>query len=55
LAKPLRSTIAAGAKPVLKWGSLALAGWEAYRIWQQIKKDSPASTRGKERADDSGY
>ena len=55
LAKPLRSTIAAGAKPVLKWGSLALAGWEAYRIWQQIKKDSAASTRGKERADDSGY
>ncbi|HXZ09879.1 MAG TPA: DUF3318 domain-containing protein [Paraburkholderia sp.] len=39
LAKPLRSTVAASAKPVLKWGSLALAAWEAYRIWQQIKED----------------
>ncbi|MFM0213107.1 DUF3318 domain-containing protein [Paraburkholderia sediminicola] len=55
LAKPLRSTIAAGAKPVLKWGSLALVGWEAYRIWQQIKKDSAASNRDKESAVDSGY
>jgi hypothetical protein len=25
---------------VLKWGSLALAAWEAYRIWQQMKNDS---------------
>ncbi|SEA65754.1 DUF3318 domain-containing protein [Paraburkholderia sartisoli] len=39
LAKPLRATVAAGAKPALKWGSLALAAWEAYRIWQQIKQD----------------
>ncbi|SDH44777.1 DUF3318 domain-containing protein [Paraburkholderia phenazinium] len=40
LAKPLRATVAASAKPVLKWGSLALAAWEAYRIWQQMKNDS---------------
>lgn len=40
LAKPLRTTVAAGAKPVLKWGSIGLAAWEAYRIWQQIKRDS---------------
>jgi hypothetical protein len=39
LAKPLRSTIAAGAKPALKWGSVGLVGWEAYRIWQQMKND----------------
>ena len=38
LAKPLRATIAAGANPALKWGSLALAGWEAYRIWQADKE-----------------
>lgn len=39
LAKPLRATVAAGARPALKWGSLALAAWEAYRIWQQVKQD----------------
>ena len=47
LAKPLRTTVAAGAKPALKWGSIGLAVWEAYRIWQQIKRDSAvdAATR----------
>jgi hypothetical protein len=55
LAKPLRATIAAGAKPALKWGSLALAGWEAYRIWQQMKRDSATSAVDKESAVDSGY
>jgi hypothetical protein len=39
LARPLRQTVAAGAKPALKWGSLALGAWEAWRIWQQIKAD----------------
>ena len=43
LAKPLRATVAAGAKPALKWGSLAFAAWEAYRVWQQIKGESRAS------------
>jgi hypothetical protein len=43
LAKPLRSTVVAGAKPALKWGGLALAGWEAFRIWQQMKRDSNAA------------
>ncbi|MDP9645105.1 DUF3318 domain-containing protein [Paraburkholderia strydomiana] len=43
LAKPLRATVAAGAKPALKWGGLALAAWEAYRVWQQIKGESRAS------------
>jgi hypothetical protein len=55
LAKPLRATIVAGAKPALKWGGLALAGWEAYRIWQQMKNESAASTDDKEQAVDSGY
>lgn len=55
LAKPLRATLAAGAKPALKWGSIALAGWEAYRIWKQIKKDSTASANSKEAAVDSGH
>jgi hypothetical protein len=39
LAKPLRSALRASAKPVLKWGGLGLAVWEAYRIWRQIKED----------------
>jgi len=43
LAKPLRATVAAGAKPALKWGSVALAAWEAYRVWQQIKGASGGS------------
>ncbi|WNC89245.1 DUF3318 domain-containing protein [Paraburkholderia sp. FT54] len=55
LAKPLRATVAAGAKPVLKWGSLALVGWEAYRIWQQMKRDSAASADGSVESTDSGY
>ncbi|MDQ0621802.1 DUF3318 domain-containing protein [Paraburkholderia graminis] len=45
LAKPLRATFAAGAKPALKWGGLAFAAWEAYRVWQQIKGESRASAR----------
>jgi hypothetical protein len=55
LAKPLRTTVVAGAKPVLKWGSLALAGWEGYRIWQQMKRDSAASSGNKAESTDSGY
>ncbi|MFM0388806.1 DUF3318 domain-containing protein [Paraburkholderia dipogonis] len=39
LAQPLRATIVKGAKPVIRWGGLALAAWEAYRIWQQIRQD----------------
>jgi Protein of unknown function (DUF3318) len=55
LAKPLRATVAASAKPVLKWGGLAFAGWEAYRIWKQIKSDSAASADDKKETVDSGY
>jgi hypothetical protein len=44
LAKPLRATVVASAKPVLKWGSLGLAAWEAYRIWQQMKNESRRTT-----------
>jgi hypothetical protein len=55
LAKPLRATVAASAKPVLKWGSLGLAAWEAYRIWQQMKSESnAASSKGAAAGDNSG-
>jgi hypothetical protein len=37
LAKPVRTRLLASAKPLLKWGGLGLVGWEAYRVWQQMK------------------
>jgi uncharacterized protein DUF3318 len=42
LARPLRTSVAATAKPVLKWGSLALGVWEAYRVWQQVRRETGA-------------
>ena len=53
LAKPLRATVAAGAKPVLKWGSLGLAAWEAYRIWQQMKNESRGAAKDQAATGDS--
>ena len=38
LTKPLRATIAAGAKPLLKWGALGAAGWAAFRVWGQLSR-----------------
>jgi len=40
LAKPIRQGVTATAKPVLKWGSLGLAAWEAFRIYQQVKRET---------------
>ncbi|CAH2774511.1 MAG: FIG00453113: hypothetical protein [uncultured Caballeronia sp.] len=37
LTKPVRTKLLRGAKPLLKWGGLGLAGWEAWRIYQQMK------------------
>lgn len=37
LTKPVRTKLLRGAKPLLKWGELGLAGWEAWRIYQQMK------------------
>lgn len=54
LAKPLRATVAAGAKPLLKWGSLGLAAWEAYRIWQQMKNESRGDDKDEAGTGDSG-
>ena len=47
LAKPIRNTVTATAKPVLKWGSLGLAAWEAFRIYQQIKRETGKSAADK--------
>lgn len=40
LAKPIRNSVTATAKPVLKWGSVALGAWEAYRIYRQIRREA---------------
>jgi Protein of unknown function (DUF3318) len=37
LTKPVRSKLLRSAKPLLKWGGLGLLGWEAYRVYQQVK------------------
>jgi hypothetical protein len=46
LAKPIRNKVTATAKPALKWGSVALAAWEAYRIYRQVRREAarPAAT-----------
>ena len=49
LAKPLRATVAAGAKPASSGAALRLPAWEAYRIWKQMKSDSAASAGDEER------
>lgn len=43
LTKPVRTRLLSSAKPIVKWGGLGLLGWEAYRVWQQMKSN-PANT-----------
>jgi hypothetical protein len=38
LTKPLRAKMAAGAKPLLKWGALGTAAWTGLRIWSQLSR-----------------
>ncbi|CAB3766524.1 DUF3318 domain-containing protein [Paraburkholderia humisilvae] len=47
LARPLRTSVVATAKPLLKWGSLGLAAWEAYRVWQQVRRQTGGRPSGK--------
>lgn len=47
LARPLRAGVAAGAKPLAKWGGLGVAAWGAYKLATLL------SHRG-EHADDAG-
>lgn len=50
LAKPVRSLLRPILKPALKWGTLALAGWELYRIWTLAKRDRDESAGADENA-----
>lgn len=49
LAKPLRDRVASAAGPVVKWGGLALTAWEAWRVWQQVRRQRGAPTGGARR------
>ncbi|WP_321962956.1 DUF3318 domain-containing protein [Paraburkholderia sp. J7] len=54
VAKPLRTSIVSAARPIIKWGGLAFTAWEAYRVWQQVRRqrdtssNPPARTRSDE-------
>ncbi|MFD1555312.1 DUF3318 domain-containing protein [Paraburkholderia silviterrae] len=49
LAKPLRESVASAARPVVKWGGLALTAWEAWRIWKQVRRQRGTPNGGARR------
>lgn len=54
LAKPLRTKVVASARPLIKWAGLGFTAWEAYRVWQQIRRQrEPAAGRPTGAAADS--
>ncbi|MEA3118608.1 MAG: hypothetical protein QOI13_1878 [Paraburkholderia sp.] len=44
LAKPLRSTLVTGAKPLVKWGMLGAAAWAGYRLLAQTIRRARAKS-----------
>jgi len=50
VAKPLRTSIVSAARPVIKWGGLAFTAWEAYRVWQQVRRQRSATANPPARA-----
>jgi hypothetical protein len=57
VAKPLRSSVISAARPLIKWGGLAFTAWEAYRVWQQMRRQNGRSRARKPSPDeaDAGY
>lgn len=58
VAKPLRSTVLSAARPLVKWGGLAFTAWEAYRVWQQMRRQSnrpAARAQSSDDVADAGY
>lgn len=48
IAKPLRTGVISTARPLIKWVGIGFTAWEAYRIWQQVRRQirrEPAATR----------
>ncbi|MEX3979526.1 DUF3318 domain-containing protein [Paraburkholderia sp. EG287A] len=54
VAKPLRTSIVSAARPVIKWGGLAFTAWEAYRVWQQVRRQrgTSANRPARDRSDE---
>jgi len=53
LAKPLRAGVVSTARPLLKWAGIAFTAWEAYRVWQQIRRQrASAATQATGEADE---
>jgi Protein of unknown function (DUF3318) len=49
LAKPIRSKLAAGAKPLLKWGTVgAVAAWAGYSLLARMARRSRAESEASE-------
>jgi hypothetical protein len=42
----VRPSVAAGAKPLLKWGGLGLVAWTGYRLWKQITSENRKEAPG---------
>jgi hypothetical protein len=38
LGKPLRATVAAGAKPLLTWGAVGAAAWAGVKLWSHLSR-----------------
>ncbi|WP_028225907.1 DUF3318 domain-containing protein [Paraburkholderia ferrariae] len=57
VAKPLRSSLVSAARPLIKWGGLAFTAWEAWRVWQQIRRSDGRKARAAAPDDtaDAGY
>jgi hypothetical protein len=57
VAKPLRSSLVSAARPLIKWGGLAFTAWEAWRVWQQIRRSDGRKARSSAPDDtaDAGY
>ncbi|HVW49824.1 MAG TPA: DUF3318 domain-containing protein [Trinickia sp.] len=53
LTKPLRATVAAGAKPLLKWGALGAAGWAGLRLWSHLSSRKPQEQEAADGASDA--
>jgi len=54
VAKPLRAGVVSTARPLIKWAGIAFTAWEAYRVWQQIRRQrQPAAGRPTGAPDDS--
>ncbi|RDU95963.1 DUF3318 domain-containing protein [Trinickia dinghuensis] len=53
LGKPLRATVAAGAKPVLKWGAIGAAAWAGVQAWSHFSRKRDEHREQDEASDES--